>query len=54
MHFSIKTSAIDTLRSACVLVPVGSGNNLTAGGKALDESLGGALAAALSRGDLQP
>ncbi len=53
MQFSIKSSAIEALRSACVLVPVGGASKLSAGGKALDEAMGGALSAALARGDLQ-
>ena len=53
MQFSIKSSAVEALRTACVLVPVSHGSNLSAGGKALDEAMGGALSAALARGDLQ-
>ena len=53
MQFSIKSSAIEALRTACVLVPVAGTNKLSAGGKALDESMGGTLSAALARGDLQ-
>ncbi|MCX7274468.1 MAG: leucyl aminopeptidase [Burkholderiales bacterium] len=53
MQFSIKSSAIEALRAECVLVPVGPGRQLTAGGKSLDEVMGGALSAALARGDLQ-
>jgi leucyl aminopeptidase len=53
MQFSIKSSAIDALRTACVLVPVAGTNKLSAGGKALDEAMGCTLSAALARGDLQ-
>ena len=53
MQFSIKSSAIEALRTACVLVPVAGTNKLSAGGKALDEAMGGTLSAALARGDLQ-
>ncbi len=52
MQFSIKSSAIEALRTACVLVPVAGSKQLTVGGKALDEVMGGALSAALARGDL--
>jgi leucyl aminopeptidase len=53
MQFSIKSSAIEALRTACAIVPVAGTNKLSAGGKALDEIMGGALSAALARGDLQ-
>jgi leucyl aminopeptidase len=53
MQFSIKTSSVDSLRAACVLVPVTGGKALGNGGSALDAAMGGALSAALARGDLQ-
>ena len=52
MQTSIKTSAVDSLRCGCALVPVLSGGKLTAGGVAIDATLGGALSNALSGGDL--
>ncbi len=53
MQFSIKSSAIEALRTPCVLVPVSGTSKLSAAGKALDEAMGGSLSAALARGDLQ-
>jgi len=54
MQFSIKTSAVQALRSDCVIVPVLAGRKLTDEGKALDDALHGELSAALKRGDLGP
>jgi leucyl aminopeptidase len=53
MQFSIKTSSVESLRAACVLVPVAGGSRLGASGKLVDESMDGALSGALARGDLQ-
>ncbi len=52
METSIKTSAVDTLRCGCALVPVLAGGKLTAGGSAIDAALGGSLANAIAGGDL--
>ncbi|HWS74643.1 MAG TPA: M17 family peptidase N-terminal domain-containing protein, partial [Quisquiliibacterium sp.] len=52
MQFSIKTSAAESLKTACAVVPVLPGRKLGAAGAAIDNALGGALATALGHGDL--
>ena len=52
MQFSIKTSAAESLKTACVVVPVLPGRKLGAAGTALDAALGGSLTATLEHGDL--
>ena len=52
MQFSIKTSAPHRTKTACWLVPVVAGKELTAGGKAIDSASGKRLSAALKSGDL--
>ncbi|MFP5460416.1 MAG: leucyl aminopeptidase [Gammaproteobacteria bacterium] len=54
MQFSIKTSAAESLKTACAVIPVLPGRKLGAAGAALDAALGGSLAAAIGHGDLQP
>jgi leucyl aminopeptidase len=52
MQFSIKTSAAESLKTACAVVPVLPGRKLGPAGAALDAALSGALGAALGHGDL--
>lgn len=52
MRFSIKTSAVQALKTGCVIVPVAGGRVAGAGGAALDAALEGRIAAALDHGDL--
>jgi leucyl aminopeptidase len=52
MQFSIKTSAVGTLKTGCVIVPVTGRGTLGAMGSAVDTALDGELTATLAHGDL--
>ena len=52
MQFTAKVSDISKQRTACAIVAVDAKNRLSASGKALDETCGGAISKVLKRGDL--
>ncbi|UCE32588.1 MAG: leucyl aminopeptidase [Burkholderiales bacterium] len=52
MQFSVKTSAPEKAKTDCAIVPVSGAKELTAGGRAIDAALDGALARGLKSGDL--
>jgi len=51
MQFSTKTTAPEKTRTGCAIIPV-LGGKPAASGKAIDAASGGAIAAAIARGDL--
>jgi leucyl aminopeptidase len=51
MQFSTKTTAPEKTRTGCAILPV-LGGKPTASGKAIDAACGGAIVAAIARGDL--
>jgi leucyl aminopeptidase len=52
MEFSIKTNALERLKTGCVVIAVSGGTQLNASGKRIDRLLGGRVSRILKAGDL--